>query len=124
MFKATVTLENMEGFDAQIVEVIRAVNSNLSETADFVLSEAKTTSLFADKTGNLRKSLKKKISRYEDGGYLVLSKAPHAHLVEFGHEMVTSKGQATGKRVPPHPFLRTATEKGIRRAVELFRASK
>jgi len=123
MFKAKVTLENMEGFDAQIVEVIRAVNSNLSETADFVLSEAKTTSIFADKTGKLRKSLKKKKSRYEDGGYIVFSKAPHAHLVELGHAQVPP-GKLPGGRVAPYPYLRTATEKGIRRAVELFRSSK
>jgi len=117
MLQAKVDIRNLqEGFDAQLLEVIQAVDANLEETADLVYSEAKSSSAFSDKTGNLRKSLKKKKSKFKDGGYIVFSKAPHAHLVEYGHAVA-----GTGKRVPPHPFLRPALEKGIRMAISLFR---
>lgn len=33
----------------------------------------------------------------------------HGHLVEFGHEEVLF-GRATGRRVPPHPFMRPAAD--------------
>lgn len=74
-------------------------------------------------TGNLAKGIKLQVKKAGTLFYAnVLSTAPHSHLVEFGHKIVTKK---TGKRrsktpdgyidkdyperkvrVPPHPFLR------------------
>lgn len=126
MIKASVNVENIEGFDAQFKEVVKAIEHNLNEVATDVYEDAKTTAAFIDKTGNLRDSIKKKKSRYENGGYIVeasgkgKSKGYHAANVEFGHVMI-AWGHPTGKRVPPHPFLRPALEQGFKKAVELFR---
>ncbi len=71
-----------------------------------------------EKTGNLAASLKTR-TRDRDGKIAgeVVAAAPHAHLVEYGHKIVTGgklgmneRGKDTGKTVPPHPFLRPAAE--------------
>ena len=124
--KCNVSLQNMDGFDAQIVEVIEAIDANLNIVADVVEQNAKTTSAFIDKTGNLRDSIQKKKSKFPDGGHIVKAsggnkkKGYHAHLVEFGHIQIPP-GKLEGGRVPAHPFLRPALEDGIRLAVALFR---
>jgi len=46
-------------------------------------------------------------SKYELGGWLVKAMRPHAHLVEYGHYLVTPGGETIGF-VPPHPFLNPA----------------
>jgi len=60
-------------------------------------------------TGNLKKGLTKKNQRYSS---LVGFKAPayHAANVEFGGDVVTSKGRKQGAR-KPHPFLKPAFER-------------
>lgn len=113
----------MEGFDAQIDEVMEAIQANLKEVAEVVKVEAQTTSVFADKTGTLRKSIKLKKSKFEDGGYIVFTKAPHSGLVEFGHVLI-AWGNNTGRRVQPYPFMRPSVDKGIRKAITLFRGNK
>ena len=123
MMSAKVSVRNIAGLDAQLADVMLAVDQNLEATAQYVESEAKITSAFQDKTGNLRKSIKLKKSKFEDGGYIVRARAPHAHLVEFGHVLI-AWGRVTGKRVPPKPFLRPALEKGIRYAVGKFKGGK
>ena len=123
MFVGKVELQDMDGFDVQTQEVIDAVNANISEVAEFVLTEANTSTAFKDKNIVLRPSLKKRKSKFENGGYIVFSPDPKAHLVEFGHVMI-AWGKITGRRVPPHPFLRPAVDKGVRKAVELFREGK
>lgn len=126
MIKANVSLQNMDGFDYQLEEVVKAVEHNLNEVAEIVEQDAKSTSAFIDRTGNLRNSIKKRKSRFEDGGYIVIAsgrgkdKGYHASLVEFGHTLI-AWGHPTGKRVEPKPFLRPALEQGIRKAVELFK---
>lgn len=126
MIKASVRVENLDGFDAAFDEVVQAIDQNLDAVASLVENEAKNTAAFVDKTGNLRKSIRKQKSRYENGGYIVKAsgggsfKGHHAANVEFGHVMI-AWGRPTGRRVPPHPFMRPAAEKGIRKAVELFR---
>ena len=133
MIKARVSLEDMEGFDAQYDEVVDAITANLSEVADVVLAAAKTSTAFRDKTGNLRMSIRKRKSRFENGGFIIMArgsnktgdKGYHAHLVEFGHVMIDHKGRVTKLgRVPAHPFMRPAKEQGIRKAIELFRSRK
>lgn len=126
MIKAKVSVENMDGFDHQLEEVIKAIDGNLNAVATLVEQDAKTTSAFIDRTGNLRDSIKKRKSKFEDGGYIVVAsgrgkdKGYHASLVEFGHVLI-AWGEPTGKRVAPRPFLRPALEVGIRKAMELFK---
>ena len=123
-------------FDAVFSAIAADVDAGLSEVASVVLDEAKASSDFIDRTGNLRKSIRKRKSRFENGGYIVFargannkdsesesSKGYHAHLVEFGHVLV-AWGRVTGKRVLPHPFLRNARTKGFQRAMEIFRSGK
>lgn len=120
MMSASVSVKNIEGLDLQFADVMKAIDQNLEETADIVEREAQTTAAFQDKAGKLRKAIKKKKSKFADGGYIVQARAPHAHLVEFGHVKFLW-GRPTGERVPPHPYLRPALEKGIRFAVAKFR---
>lgn len=123
MIKARVRLENMDAFDASIDEVRRAVDEyGIEPAADIVKEEADATAEFADKTGKLRKGNKKRKSKFEDGGFIVYNRQPHAHLVEFGHVMLDKAGDPTKlKRVPAHPFMRRALEKSIARIVTLIR---
>jgi len=120
---------NPDGLDAQFEEIVQAIEQNLDEVASTVELEAKTTSAFHDKTGNLRASIKKRKSKFENGGYIVeasgrgKSKGYHAANVEFGHVLI-AWGHPTGRRVPAKPFMRPAAEKGIRKAIELFRVKK
>ena len=123
LMSARVSVKNLDGLDASYQEIMDAVDKNLEETAAYVERDAQTTLLFKDKTGLLRKKIKLKKSKFEDGGWIVQAKAPHAHLVEFGHVKFLW-GRPTAERVPPHPFLRRALEKGIRFAVGKFRGSK
>jgi hypothetical protein len=122
---------NIDGIDAQFEEVLAAIEGNLDAVANVVLHEAQATTAFddSDYTGNLRASIKKRKSKFTDGGFIVeasgrgKSKGYHAANVEFGHVMI-AWGNPTGKRVPAHPFMRPAAEKGFRSAVELFRVKK
>ena len=119
MLKASsrIDLEGIEGF---LSKISNGIDKGLSQVADVVLSEAQASADFVDKTQNLRKSIKKRKSRFENGGYIVYSRAPHAHLVEFGHVMI-AWGRVTGKRVKPHPFLRNARTKGFKKAMSVFK---
>lgn len=120
MLSASVSVKNIDGLDAALADIMDAIDQNLEATAQFVEQEAKTTAAFKDKTWLLRKRIKLRKSKFEDGGYIVQARAPHAHLVEFGHVKFLW-GRPTGERVPPHPYLRPALEKGIRFAVAKFR---
>lgn len=122
MIKVDVHVENIEGFDVQFREVIDAVNANLEQVAEYVFNDAKNTSEFIDRTKKLRKSIKLRKSKYQDGGWIIVAKNP-GWLVEYGHIQIPP-GDLPGRRVPPHPFMRPAKEKGIRYAVALLRSNK
>ena len=128
MIRVGVRVENIEGLDAQYEEVVQAIEENLDEVATFVESEAQNASVFKDKNGDLRRSIRKRKSKFKNGGFIIIaggSKAPHAHLVEYGHVMLNKFGEPTKLgRVPAKSFMRTAAEKGIRKAVELLRVKK
>jgi len=123
MMSAHVRVTDLDGLDASLAEIMDAVDQNLEAVGQVVEAEAKISAAFQDKTGKLRKSIKLKKSKFEDGGYIVQARAPHAHLVEYGHVLI-AWGRVTGKRVPPKPFLRPALEKGIRYAVGKFKGGK
>ena len=132
LVSAKVRVDHIKNLEATLAEVARSIDSNLEDTANYVLNEAEQSLEFKDKTGNLRRSIRLKKSKFMNGGYIVIAsgkknsksiKGFHAHLVEFGHVEVLF-GRPTGRRVPPHPFLRQALEKGIRFAVNLFRKNR
>ena len=120
MMSAHVRVTDIDGLDASLAEIMDAIDQNLEATAQFVEQEARVSAAFQDKTGKLRKSIKLKKSKFEDGGWIVVARAPHAHLVEFGH-VKWLWGRPTSGRVPPKPYLRPALEKGIRYAVGKFK---
>ena len=120
----TVTIANIDqGFADQLALNEEALDSFLMEVAIFVKDDAKDTAAFIDRTGNLRKSIGMRKSRFIRGGYIVKAtgknrgsgesggKGFHAFLVEFGHVKVLW-GRRTKGRVPPHPFIRPALDKG------------
>ena len=120
MIQGRVSRVALADLDAALDEILVAVDADLSGIADYVEAEAKTTARFADKTGNLRKTIKKRKSKFPEGGYIVDATAPHAHLVEFGHAMWV-KGVYVKDHVKPRKFLRKAKEKGWREAIRRFR---
>lgn len=120
MIQGRVSRVALADLDAALEEILVAVDADLSGIADYVEAEAKTTAQFVDKTGNLRKTIKKRKSKFPEGGYIVVATAPHAHLVEFGHAMWV-KGVYVKDHVKPRRFLRQAKEKGWREAIRRFR---
>ena len=120
MIQGRVSRVALADINAALDEILAAVDADLSGIADYVEAEAKTTARFADKTGNLRKTIKKRKSKFPEGGYIVVATAPHAHLVEFGHASWV-KGVYVKDHVKPRKFLRKAKEKGWREAIRRFR---
>ena len=110
--------------DKQVVkEVGQVLDRACKAVARRVYADMKRTSAFKDKTGTLRSRIRMHQSRYRDGGYVVMSAAPHTHLVEYGHDLVRvgksritkdlkrrGKGRVIGK-VPEHSFVRSAVKK-------------
>lgn len=83
-------------------EVMKIIKQNQKQVGDMILSEAERSTAFSDKTGTLRNAGKV----IEEGEVVkVRFKAPHAHLVEFGH--------GGPHPAPAHPFLRPAKESVI-----------
>ena len=110
------TMNNIEG-----LEEVRQMFRNLAERSPQVYEQELTKTIDAVESsakanvhsisGNLVSSIKKKITkgRSELKGSVSAggTKAPHAHLVEFGHRLVNENGEVVGD-VPAHPFLRKA----------------
>jgi HK97 gp10 family phage protein len=100
-----------------IEKVVReAISPGLKVLAEEVRARARRSTAFVDKTGHLRKSIRVTKPTSEDmqeagetDVMVVRTRAPHAHLVEDGHAMVTSDGRVVGT-VPPHPFLQPARD--------------
>ena len=68
---------------------------------------------FKDLSTRLRKSIKIKKSKYDDGGYIVKAGgrgAMQAWLIEHGHAGVTP----AHKRIPPYPYLGPALRRNIK----------
>ena len=126
-----------------VAEVRAAVDRGAKKGAERIYKDAKNSTEFEDETGTLRKSIKMAKSKFKNGGHVVYADAPHAHLVEYGHEMVvggtlpgspgkrvafkkarkaanpknTGKGKVVGT-VPPQPFMRNALKKNQAKAVK------
>ena len=99
-----------------------AENEVLQAAVQPIFNEAKQTTAFHDRNKDRAKGLRAslKISKPKSArGYKykykyiqVLTKSPHAHLVEFGH---------SGDDAPPHPFLAPAFEHHEDEAYEIIR---
>jgi hypothetical protein len=139
MLKAEVRVEWPDEVNLQ--EVIDWVNANCETLANEIAVDAKASTAFQDykgtprenaysrahwgkKSKHLRKSITVRKSKFPGGGFIVMSNAPHAHLVELGHVLVHGGKRYMGGEeigtVPAHPFLRPAVDKAWLRVMELF----
>jgi len=94
-------------------EVAKFTDEGIEAVAREAASRAKNSAAFVDKSGKLRSSIKaqkgtKKRSENETV-WLVRATAPHSHLIEYGHAMVTPGGRLVG-HVAAHPFLQPAVD--------------
>jgi len=124
---ATATVD-LSGFDDALDQIRKVIDENCEAVAYIVFNEAKTTAAFIDRSGTLRRSIKMyKSSEALGGGYIIEARGKkgdgswyQAASIEYGHVKMLW-GHPTGERVSARPFMRPAAEKGIRRAVEVFR---
>jgi HK97 gp10 family phage protein len=113
------------------MELAAHINENAEVIAKQIARDARASTAFQDYKGTaresnwskktwgpnarkLRKSIRAKRSKFDDGGWIVQATAPHAHLIEYGH--------GGPSPAPPHPFLRPALEKNITEARRQFGA--
>jgi len=121
------TRVNLDGFDIAFDQIRKVIDKNCEEVANLVLNEAKTTAAFIDRSGTLRRSIKMYKASALGNGYIIEARGKkgdgswyQAASIEYGHVKMLW-GHPTGERVSARPFMRPAAEKGIRRAVEIFR---
>jgi len=89
--------------DFEIPESVKVVlEKNQEAVAKMIADDARSTTSFSDKTGKLRKGIQ---HEFREDRWIARARAPHAHLVEFGH--------GGPHAAPAHPFLRPAKERVI-----------
>lgn len=140
-----VDLRGLDDFlDGIAVKVALAVEDAAAPLAAEIAERAKGSDAFQDYTGTsresqwhkqrypyattLRQSIKSKKSKFEGGGAIAYSGAPHAWIVEHGHANVDNrKGSKTfGKvigHVPPHAYLAPAAQSVMDQAIRNFAAA-
>lgn len=115
-FKLDVDKREQKRLEKMLAEAPEKVRKKYVRRAvSFAVSPVlKAAKKYAPKdSGDLKKSLKRKIKAYSRNATVIgivgpeKYKAPHAHLVEYGHRLVTKDGREIGF-VPPHPFMRPA----------------
>ena len=111
------------GFDVNAItrEAAGFIDGELESIANRIADEAKGEDFPTSKTGKLVKGIRPRVSKFENGGWIVLVRVPHAHLVEYGHAMVNHDGTTAG-HVPAHPFLRKAKNKVLVEVVAEFKS--
>jgi phage gpG-like protein len=96
-------------------EIVQAVSgAALKET------RARAGAAFRNLSGNLRKSIRRKKSKLDKDTQLVGAFAPHAHLIEFGHDVKVSKDGAVVGHAPARPFLGPAADAVADRLPEII----
>ncbi|AGW13812.1 HK97 gp10 family phage protein [Megalodesulfovibrio gigas] len=143
--KAEVEVRIPPSFSVELLRLVNvAIDDAAMEIAVAIKASAKASTAFRDyknterenvyskkhhKSGTmLRQSIKHKKSKFPDGGAIVYSAAPHAHLVEFGHALVEGRkflptyGQVIG-HVKAHSYLRSSREEVMGQAAEAFAKS-
>jgi hypothetical protein len=103
-------------------ELVRLISEHVDENMESIAADIATeTRRRAPKIkGLLIKSVRARRSKYEGGGYIVVVSAPHAPLVEYGHDIVDRHGVVRG-RVRPHPFFRPAINAVTKRVRSQFK---
>lgn len=91
-------------------EIEEALRSNLEEIAHRVADKARQK--VRRRTGKLARTIKVITLPHGFRVKAGSNKVRTAHLIEFGHDMVTKDGRTVG-RVPAYPFLRPAKEEVI-----------
>ena len=96
-------------FDFKEAELMiaRHINENAESIAKQIAQDAQNS--VGVVTGNLKRGIRARKSRFEDGGWIVVSTAPHAFLLEFGTVNMSAK-----------PYLRPALYKNIAEAKRQF----
>jgi HK97 gp10 family phage protein len=120
-----------------------AMRDALKKASKPMLDEAKRGGDFSDRTGTLRKSLKVKMStntKTNDvfatigpdknvkstttdeftGETIEVKPVKYAHLVEFGHRLVSAAGKAYG-RIKAYPFMRKAFDSQSENVIKIYR---
>src|SRR6056297_1127534 len=92
------------------VKISEYINENAEQIAKQIARDARSS--VNRKTGTLKRRIRAKESKFDDGGWIVNSSAPHSHLVEYGH--------GGPKPAPPHPFLRKSLNDNIELARQQF----
>jgi hypothetical protein len=93
------------------------IDDKCSQIAGKIAVDARKTSAFIDRTGGLRKSIRKRKSRFPDGGYIAKAGGPgamQAWLIEHGG----------GRLKRPRPYLRPAFNKAMTTALRDFTSGK
>jgi len=132
----TATLKGDKELIRRLKKIGDAVNTKdfqgvLLDAAKIIADDARSR-VNRGPTGNLEKAINEKQWKINSNEVLVLAAvdrkiAPHAHLVEYGHELVRN-GKIVG-HVPAHPFWRPAVDakadearrkmnEGIKRLIE------
>ncbi|MDL2280153.1 HK97 gp10 family phage protein [Desulfovibrio sp. OttesenSCG-928-G11] len=98
--------------EAITTEVAAWSDDIVKAVADELLKETRKNarSAFADKSGKLRKSIRKKKSKFGESMMIVQASMPHAHLVEQGHDVKVRKDGRVLGHAPARPFLGPAAE--------------
>ena len=107
----------LEWFGEKVMKAIRVATGTCEETvARMIVSDAKASGSFRDRTGALRRSIRMADSKYKDGGKLVMAggrgpwgDAWYAPKVELGYKGASAR-----------PFLRPAKERARSRARRIF----
>ena len=94
------------------------LDENAKKIATDIRIDAKATADFIDRTGKLRRSIKVKKSKFDDGGYIVKAGgkgAMQAWLIEHGRSPGDGYPGSKAK-----PFLKPALDRNIQAAKALF----
>lgn len=107
-------------------ELVRKIDRNAMKKAMRPSYDAVISKVPVGETGNLAESIRPPGSKSVIGGSggaymygMVSATAPHAHLVEYGHEMCDHQGRPTGERVPPHPFMLEALVETAEKIIQI-----
>ena len=122
-------VDGFKELDATLKQLTPKTRQKVSRTgmrnAIKILEAGVKTNVPIGETGNLHDGIriKTRLNRDRTMYAEVEVNAPHAHLVEYGHRMITSLGEDTGYFVPGNPFFRRAVdEKGTAVMNQLVRS--
>lgn len=115
--KGKFRLDGMDSLERKLKKLPQKIHKNILRSAIQAGASALAKRIKAATpvdTGTLRKSIKAKRKRGKPTEIQsdVVSTAPHAHLIEFGHALKKGRGdkQTTIGHVPANPFFRNTLD--------------